>query len=263
MKLRQKSYSYSQIIDEIKKGRGVKISKGTVSYWTKGVSTPLRAGHLFSPKPTPELAYVIGVETGDGFLNVRLKHYQYRIRLKAIDRDFVEAFNQALSKILQCAPHRLWKGEKARETEVGFGSYLLHTFLSRKLDDLKPFIEHDEICVSAFIRGFSDSEGCVEVSGKVSASNTELNLLTYVQELLHRFFSIETRGPYRGKRKGTILTRRGKSYVRNADCYSIYIPKRDIALFYDEIGLSIERKKIRLQQALAHSRDVSRGVALE
>jgi intein-encoded DNA endonuclease-like protein len=198
-------------------------------------------------RPSPALSYVIGVETGDGFLNVKAKSYQYRIRLRAVDGEFVEAFNQAVSKVLGCRPHRLWKGEKTRETEVEFGSYLLHKFLSQSLDDLKPFIEHDKPCAAAFIRGFFDSEGSVAISGDTSASNTDLGLLGYVQELLRRFFRIETNGPHRGKRKGTILTRRGRSYVRNADCYSIHIVMRHAALFYNEIGLTIERKRIRLR----------------
>ena len=83
--LRQKSYSYKRIIDEINNEYGVRLSKGTISNWTRQLSTPLRAGHLFIPKPTPELAYVIGVETGDGFLNVKSESYQYRIRLRAVD----------------------------------------------------------------------------------------------------------------------------------------------------------------------------------
>ena len=111
---------------------------------------------------------MIGTETGDGFLNVKAKSYQYRIRLRAVDREFVESFNQAVSKVLGCPPHRLWKGKKARETEVEFGSYLLHKFLSQSLDRKKAFIEHDKGCASAFVRGFFDSEGCVSGAGKLT-----------------------------------------------------------------------------------------------
>jgi hypothetical protein len=251
--LRGGARTYRQIADEIELKFGIRLSKSTISDWTSRKASPLRAGHPFVARPTPELAYVIGVEAGDGFLNVKPRSYQYRIRLRAVDREFVEEFNQAVSKVLGCPPHRLWKGEKTRETEVEFGSYSLHKFLMQKLDDLKPFIEHDKSCAAAFIRGFFDSEGCVEVSGKISGANTDLSLLTYAQELLHRFFHIETRGPYRGKMKGTILTRRGKSYVRNADCYSIYVVMQCAGLFYNEIGLTIERKKIRLETALGLS----------
>ena len=249
--MRRESYSYSQIIREIEKAHGVRLSKGTISNWARDLSNPLRAAHLFVPKPSPELAYVIGVETGDGFLNVVSDTYRYRVRLRAVDREFVEAFNQAVSKVLGCRPHSLWKSKNTREYEVEFGSYFLHKFLSQELEDKKASIEHDEKCTAAFIRGFFDSEGCVGASGgKLTAYNNDLTLVKYVQELLLGCFGIETTGPYLHTRKGTILTRRGKSYVRNADGYYIYVRAKYLDTFYRKIGLTIERKKIRLEKKL-------------
>lgn len=252
--LRLKGCTYSQIIDEIKKDHGIRLPKSTISYWTRGVADPLRAGHSFVARPSPELAYAIGVETGDGFLNVKSDSYQYRIRLRAVDRDFVGAFNQAVSTVLGCPPHRLWKGEKTKETEVEFGSYLLHKFLSQALEDKKRFIEHDKRCVAAFIRGFFDSEGCMQVSGGLTASNNDMRLLRYVQELLERFFDVKTTGPHLTTKKGTILTRRGKSYVRNADGYNIYVRRAGLDTFHREVGLTIQRKRIRLVNVLAKHR---------
>jgi intein-encoded DNA endonuclease-like protein len=134
--LRRNGLTYAQIIDEIEKKDSISLPKSTVSYWTRGSANPLRSAHQFVAKPTPELAYVIGVETGDGFLNVKAESHQYRVRLRAVDREFVEEFNRAVSKVLDCPLHRLWKGERTRETEVEFGSYLLHKFLSQKLQAL-------------------------------------------------------------------------------------------------------------------------------
>jgi len=202
--------------------------------------------HIHS-KPTAELAYAIGVETGDASLNVK-PGYQYRIRLQVTDREFIEAFNQAMSKVLGCPPHRLWKGVTAKEIHVEFGSFLLHKFLLQELEPLKPFIEHDKKCVSAFLRGFFDSEGCIGKSGALTASNTELELLRYVQLLLSKYFDIETTGPHPGKKKGTVITRRGKSFARNADCYSVYVRRSSLGIFYREIGLTIERKRSRLEK---------------
>jgi len=248
--LRKNSYTYRQIIEEIAQEYDVRLSKNTISNWTRGITSPLRAGRLFVPKPSPGLAYVIGVETGDAFLNVKRKTHQYRIRLRAVDREFVEAFNQALSKVLGCPPHRLWKGKTERETHVEFGSYLLHKFLLQKLQHLKVFIEHDAKCVASFLRGFFDSEGCVDRSGNLTATNTDIGLLRYVQRLLKAYFGIETTGPHLGTRKGSILRRRGRSYIRNADCYFIYVRRVYRGVFYREIGLTIRRKILRLEMSL-------------
>jgi intein-encoded DNA endonuclease-like protein len=251
LRLRKESLTYQEIVAELEKKFRVKLSKATISTWCRGLSTPARSGHIFIPKPTPELAYVIGVETGDAFLNVKLKSYQYRIRLRAVDREFVEAFNQAVSRVLGCPPHRLWKGVTEKETHVEFGSYLLHKFLLQPLEALKPFIEHNQRCVAAFLKGFFDSEGSVEVRGIVSASNTDLALLRYVQFLLSKYMGISTRGPYLGTRKGSVLTRRGKSYRRNSDCYSIAINKSLLRKFQEEIGMTIDRKRRRIERILA------------
>jgi len=210
----------------------------------RGISSPFRAGHLFTPNPTPEQAYVIEVECCDGFLSVRLDRYQYRVRLKAVDVEFVEAFNQAVAKVL-AVPLIAWVRRPAPERHVEFGSYLL-----QKLDDHKVFIEHDRKCSAAFVRGSFDSEGSVDVSGSLTATNCNLGLLHYVQEILKGFFGIETTGPRLGKKKDSIMNRRGRSYFRKADCYSIYLRRACLATFHREIGLTIERKKIRLERKL-------------
>ncbi len=245
--LRGKGLTYSEIRDSLRKQYGVGPSKGQISEWLRGIHGPFGSANRFSAAPTPELAYVIGVELGDGSLN--RKGYNRRIRLQSVDLDFVLEFDRCLSRVLGTRRHTPWFDSKRREIHIEASSVLLHGFLSQDWTKLKPWICHSRSCVSMFLRGFFDSEGCVEISGRISIANTDLVLLTYVQQLL-RGFHIETRGPHRGKNKDTILTRRGKTYVRRADCYSINVIMRDAVQFYDEIGLTIERKKSRLEAAL-------------
>jgi intein-encoded DNA endonuclease-like protein len=44
-----------------------------------------------------------------------------------------------------------------------------------ELDRLKPYVEHCERCVAAFIRGFADSEGSVDKRGYIHIYNTNLS----------------------------------------------------------------------------------------
>ncbi len=254
VRLRQESRLYREIIEEIQEEFGVKLAKETISNWVRGVSSPLNAGHQFIAKPTPDLAYVIGVETGDAFLNEKRNNYQYRIRLRAVDVEFVEAFNRSVAKVLECPPHRLWKGQAVREIEVEFGSYLLHRFLSQHLRGLKVYVGHDQACMAAFLRGFFDSEGSVDEKGHLTATNTDAGLLRYVQQLLDKYFGIQAIGPHRGKKRGTVLTRRGKSYIRNSTCYYVYVRTISLGKFLEDIGLSITRKRVRLEKKLQNVR---------
>lgn len=249
LELRKKSFSYSKIIAEIKRQSCVTLSKSCVSNWVNKRHIPLGRAYGFEPKHVPELAYVIGVEAGDGSLNS--KRYSYRIRLKATDRDFVEEFDRCLSSILGSSRHRLWTGDNTNEFQLEVGSYLLYRFLRKPLEELKPWIEHDTSCVSAFIRGFFDSEGSITRQGALTASNTNLDLLRYVQWLLTKFLGIETTGPHLGKRKGTVLARRGKVYLRKSDCYSIYVRRACLDMFRQIVGFSLERKQLVLDNVLA------------
>ncbi len=254
LRLRGRLFTYREIISEIEEMYRVTLAKGTISGWVNGTNTPLKAGNVFTLMPTPALAYVIGTKAGDASLNVKAKSYQYRIRLQAVDREFVEAFSHAVAAILGCAPHRLWKGNTAREIHVEYGSYILYKFLRRPINELRSFIEHNKLCVAAFLRGFFDSEGSVDMDGSTTASNSDFELLEYVRYLLKRFFDIDTTGPHLGTRRGSLLTQRGKSYRRNADCFYLYVRKESLRKFCGAIGMTIERKKVRLERFVARSR---------
>jgi intein-encoded DNA endonuclease-like protein len=101
--------------------------------------------------------------------------------------------------------------------------------------------------VAVFIRGFADSEGCVDKRGYIFILNTDLRLLTYVKELLRRL-GIESTGPMLNQR-GTIINdpRTWKKYSRNKDEYYIYIRASSNMNFYRYIGFTIRRKQMRLE----------------
>lgn len=243
LSLREKSFTYSQIIKEIDRQCGVRLSKSIVSDWVNRKHSPAGRVRRFKAIFCPELAYIIGVQTGDGSLN--LNRYNYRIRLKANDLDFVQEFNRCLSHILQTPRHKIWKDSKTNDYQLDVSSYLLYRFLRRPLHDLKAWIEYDVKCMSAFLRGFFDSEGCVDEKGVVTASNTNLDLLEYVGILLARV-GVETTGPRIKTRKGSILVKGKKTYIRKSDCYEIYVRARSLPRFTRIIGFTILRKNARL-----------------
>ena len=247
-RLRKKRLSYSKIRELFSEKYGFAPSKSVLSEWLRKIHHPLGSAHNFVTKPTPELAYVIGVKLGDGSINRR--RYNYRIRLQSVDREFVEEFDRCASSVLRSKRHTLWKDSRRQEIHVEIGSVLLYSFLRQSLGDLRTWAEHCDMCVSAFLRGFFDSEGSISPTGELTASNNDTSLLGYVRGLLYEHFRIETTGLHLGKRRGSKLERRGKSYVRNSDTYHIYIRSKSIKRFARRIGFTIRRKQARLESRL-------------
>jgi intein-encoded DNA endonuclease-like protein len=173
---------YRGIIGEVWRRYGARISKSHISYWLRGIHSPYNGRRIPSLellKPSEELAYVIGVKVGDGYVGkksrVRKGYNDVMIGLEAKDREFVEEFARCLAKVLgrkQIGP-RFRDGVGKYVVEVG--SKTLYELLRKPvdLDRLKKYIEHCERCVAAFIRGFADSEGSVDKNGKIIISTTQ------------------------------------------------------------------------------------------
>jgi intein-encoded DNA endonuclease-like protein len=111
---------------------------------------------------------------------------------------------------------------------------------------LKKYIEHCERCMTAFLRGFADSEGCVNKSGYIIISNTDYELLTYIKDLLKRL-GIESTGPWPIRLQGKTFYdhKTMKKYPYNKDCYYLYIRVDYNKKFYKMVGFIIQRKRKR------------------
>jgi len=255
--MRQMGLTYSQIAEALKWEYKVGPSKGQLSEWLRGIHGPFGSANRFLAEPTPELAYVIGVTLGDGSLN--RKGYNRRIRLQSVDLDFVLEFDRCLSKVLGTGAHKPWFD--TRKIHIEASSVLLHDFLHRRWEALKPWIEHCSSCVSMFLRGFFDSEGSVQDGGHVTCSNSGFALLRFVQYLLSFYFRVETTGPRLQTRAGTKISNRGHTYLRKLDVYYIYIRTRSLFIFSHSVGFTIRRKQLRLRRWV--QRDTASRLGLE
>jgi len=244
--LRDMGLAYSEIVESLKSEYKVGPSKGQLSEWLRGIHGPFGSANRFLAEPTPELAYVIGVNFGDGSLN--RKGYNRRIRLQSIDLDFVLEFDRCLSKVLGTRRHTPWFDTKRKEIHIEASSVLLHDFLGLHWENLKPWIEHCSSCISMFLRGFFDSEGSVDESGHVTCSNSDFALLEFVRHLLSPRFKIESTGPRLQTRAGTKISNRGRAYVRKSDVYYVYVRVRSLVSFSLVLGFAIQRKRLRLRK---------------
>ncbi|MEM0481449.1 MAG: hypothetical protein QXM16_00965 [Nitrososphaerota archaeon] len=124
-RLRNKGYSYSMIIDEVKERYGVRLSRSEVSEWLRGIRKPLneiRIPSIDYLEPSPDLAYFIGV-VGDGCV-IRKSTYStwgggYKVVACVKDGEFAEEFARCLGRVLGREP------PKPTQTRGGFFGYVL------------------------------------------------------------------------------------------------------------------------------------------
>ena len=257
--LRRKGLAYSEIVGWVQKRYGVRLSKSHVSYWLRRIHNPYNGRYIPSIellKPSEELAYVIGVILGDGYTTKKRRtirsYNNVRIGLEVKDREFADEFARCLGKVLGRHPPKKPRYRKStKRYVVEVKSKTLYELLKKpvNLDGLKKYIEHCEDCMAAFIRGFADSEGSVNKRGYIHIANTDLVLLTYVKDLLQRL-GVTSTGPEVNIRKGSIGLFRNGYYRRNRDCYYLRIRVSSNITFYGKVGLSIKRKRRRLEEYL-------------
>src|SRR2546422_9307257 len=217
LELAKLSMSYQQIQTEILESTHIRLSKGSISEWVRGIHNPSGGKNKFQAVASPELAYVIGVIAGDGNLNVH--GYNYEMLLSVTDRDFAEEFSRCLAKVL--GKPNLYKvrwSEKRKRWIVQGSSIVLHAFLRKRWQQLKNHIEHSSLCRVSFLRALFDGEGSI-TGRNLTITNTDLSLLSCVRNLLAKS-GIRTSEPHVTTRAGSILkdSRTGRTYTRRKDC---------------------------------------------
>jgi len=251
-----RSYSYEDYIRAMellnrrfgitKVSRKLNIPKSTLHYWRRGIYRPPSVRWM--PKPSKELAYVIGVMLGDGYI-VREHHYDYDIELKVKDYEFAEAFSRNIAKVLNKRFRKPHWSESHNRWRIYYRSKAFYTWYRRQdLDTLKQYIEHNRETVANFLRGFYDSDGNNYRYKHIFLYNSNLKLLRYTQYLLKKYFSIKATGPYLIAKAGSIhIKRNGERIKTNHDIYCIAISRmKDIRVFLSEIGFSIREKQLGL-----------------
>lgn len=206
--------------------------------------------------PSPSLSYLIGVVFGDGSVNMMRRktgRTNYNIDLFVKDRDFAEAFNEALYQVLG-GRYAINQWQDGRYQVRGQSKILYLMLKDRNLDSLNQFIEPFP---ADFIRGFADSEGTIGVynnngykAARIQLYNTDHDAIRFIEWLLQSLnirthFSERSAGKTSIKRDGSLITSR-------KPIYQIAIhDKASIKIFAGKVGFSIGRKQNRLMEAVA------------
>jgi len=245
-RLRCQGLSYTRIRDCIERQYGIKLSRGQISLWLRKVFTPKRRIKILleDVKPSKELACIIGVIAGDGHVRIDEKYRQYVLRLKCRDFEFAIKFKTCLEMVAKCKARIILRDGFY---DVRGCSWALCNLLKKplNLEKLQYYVEYCEETIAAFLKGFFDSEGTVDKKGFIYVSNSDLELLNYVKELLLKL-NIKAAGPLLLLKNGTLFNINGNTYYRKRNVYCLYIRRGSQKRFTKLIGFTIRRKMSRL-----------------
>lgn len=199
------------------------------------------------------LAYILGVLAGDGYMDYDDKRGTYYIGLSATDKEFVEKFKESLINFFNIKPTNEFRksrkenwndqhitrlcSKEACDFINKFGNFKKETW---KIPEI--IKNSNEKIKSAFLRGFFDSEGEVDRKSKrVGATSVNHIGLEEIGKLLNNLGIRYTIIPVKDIRPNT----NQKSRIRIQD-------RKSIELFNKNIGFTINRKRAILDKCLSN-----------
>ncbi len=247
--LHDRGVSYRGIQRIVEKEYDVRISRSHISYWIRGLHTPLNEpyNHVDTSKES-ELAWIAGMFVGDG--SVKINRKGHFLVLKVKDRELAEAAANKLAIVL---------GRERRYAinRMGDRRYYVQVQSRELVDHLEVWeniLSHLERSPREFIQAFFDCEGgptgCIGAYGaffaRIDVGNTNRELLEAVSSKLSDMGISSTVSMHypRGK---AFVTRKGRSVARS-DCYLLRIYRRESIVKYSrEIGFVTPRKQRKLR----------------
>jgi len=266
LELRGMGLSYGEIRRKIFDEFGENLSKSTIGEWIRGVHTPYGDRRRYKLRPCPELAYVIGAGLGDGFTKYE-GSYHYDVVFAVKDYDFAEEFGRCAAMALgRERPYKPYLDEDLGQWIVRVRSKELYELLKKPVDleKIRPYAEHCEKCMAAFLRGLADAEGSVDKDdehfGHISIANTDRQLMEYAASLLNALgiFAKIYKKKIKMKENASIEGRVLKRRRRFIHILSIH-RKADILRFREVVGFAIKRKQEVLDEL--HRRTITRGAS--
>ncbi len=189
-----------------------------------------------------DFAYVLGVVLGDGYTTFQ-KNGNAHIGLSVIDKDFAVAFRNALEN---------WSNKRCyfKKYKDRWRVMLTSISATKAVEDFKRKGRYnfDGVLRQRFLRGLFDSEGNIsEKRRRIRFYNSKTELIGLVKKLLQKE-GVNKIVIY--KRRSEIHTIGGVPYkIKPIYCLEICL-KRNLHIFHNNIGLSIERKRKKLDDIL-------------
>ncbi|MFZ2303808.1 MAG: ATP-dependent zinc metalloprotease FtsH [Minisyncoccia bacterium] len=219
-------------LDEIKEGDFVAVACNTNRFGS------------YTKIPSPDVAYLMGVLTGDGCLTIR-----NRVTLSSADNEVVDRVQDIAHTVLDATfsktSSRPYDYEMSNAVAKG---RLIEWGLSETYAEGKRIPEWIRMApkeyVTAYLRGLFDTDGCAEKRGNVNISSASESLIADIQMMLLNV-GIVARSYSRKKKYN------GKNQFYLA-IYGDFVEQ-----FQREVGFTIKRKQKVLEETCARQRNTN------
>ena len=191
-----------------------------------------------------DLAYILGVLVGDGYMDYSTKFRSYYIGLSAVDKEFVKQFQKSLYNFFRIKPTDEFRKSRKEKWNPQYITRLCSKEACDFINSIGQFKKEnwavpqiiknsDNGIKYAFIRGFFDSEGEIDRRiGRVGASSVNLVGLNEIGNLLSGL----------GIRYTIIKKRDNRPNSHQKYVLRIH-DKNSLELFNRLIGFTIQRKQ--------------------
>jgi hypothetical protein len=153
---------------------------------------------------TENLAYLLGLMKGDGFVSINKKSNAHIIGLSSVNKEISNNFSKALekiginSKIFEAYPYNGISKQKQYRA-IACSKIFVKWYKELKVDNLELLLNTKEK-ITSFIKGFYEAEGTFYYGRiiHVAIENTDLELLVLIKKLLEKInFRFNLNGPYK------------------------------------------------------------------
>lgn len=199
---------------------------------------------VFTPIISNDLAYVLGVCKGDGWVGKSRdgKYYKYIIQLSVVSRTFATSFRDVLKRLgfhtmmFKTKPGK--PNHSPQHRVVVMCKSFVEWYSKLTSQNISDIVLHDDDTSKEFLKGFYESEGSITNNGsnawRIIIYNTKRELQTIVTECLTKLgIQFKIYGPYSSD---------GKSGKRHRPIWHIVIVKDDVGKFFSLVSPCIKNK---------------------
>ncbi|RLG43063.1 MAG: hypothetical protein DRO01_00160 [Thermoproteota archaeon] len=245
--LHDRGVSYREIQRIVEEEYGLRISRSNISYWVRGLHSPLNEPYNRPNLDARELSWIAGMLAGDGSIKVNRKGRFLTLKVK--DRELAEVAARKLAVVMgRDRPYAV--------NRLGDGRYYVQVQSRELVDHLsvrENIFLHLEKNPREFIQAFSDCEGSItgsinsdgRFSYLLSVVNTDVELLESISEALVGL-GILSKIYLQFPAGFVIITSRGTTQARK-NCYSLRIQDiESLTRYAKEINFVVRRKREKL-----------------